>query len=95
MPKANADRKLEWLEFEISLGEDIGKLLDMDDPVGMGQRIGEAIEERRGEIHQNLAERIDQALSDEVVRLVEGNSKKGVNQFDQNTFGYVFSWTQL
>jgi hypothetical protein len=86
MPKANADRHQEWLEFEISLGEEIGKLLDTEEPEGMGERIGNVIEERRGEIHQHLAERIDQALSDEVERLVEGDTKKGVRQFDERYF---------
>lgn len=86
MPKANADRHQEWLEFEISIGEEIGKILDAENPVGMGERIGNVIEERRGEIHRHLAERLDQALSDEVERLVEGDTKKDVRQFDERYF---------
>ena len=86
MPKVNADRNQKWLEFEISLGEEIGKILDVEDATGMGESIGNVIEERREEIHRHLAERVDLALSDEVERLVEGDTRKGVRQFDQRYF---------
>ena len=86
MPTVNADRHQEWLEFEISIGEEIGKLLYTEEPAGMGKRIGNVIEERRGEIHRHLAERVDQALLEEVQRLVEGDTKKGVRQFDDRYF---------
>jgi hypothetical protein len=86
MPKANADRHQEWLEFEISLGEEIGKLLDTEDPEGMGELVENVIEKRRGEIHRQLAERVDEALLEEVHRLVEGDPKKGVRQFDERYF---------
>ncbi|NQW20492.1 MAG: hypothetical protein HQ477_07185 [Chloroflexi bacterium] len=86
MSKVNADRQQEWLEFEISLGEGIGKLLDDDEPEGMAERIGSFVDEKRAEIHRHLAERIDLALSDEVARLVEGDPKKGVRQLDERYF---------
>ena len=86
MSKVNADRQQEWLEFEISLGERIGKLLDNNEPEGMVERIGSLVEEKRAEIHRHLAERIDLALSDEVARLVEGDTKKSVRQFDERYF---------
>lgn len=90
MPKVNADRNQEWLEFEISLGEEIAQLLAIEDSKEMGLRIGEVIEERRGEIHRHLTERIDQALSEEVERLVEGHSegrtKRDVNRLDERYF---------
>ena len=86
MSKVNADRKQEWLEFEISLGEIIGKLLDEDEPEGVAERIGSLVEQKRAEIHRHLAERIDLALSDEVARLVEGDTKKSVRRFDERYF---------
>lgn len=94
MPKVNADRHQEWLEFEISLGEEIGQLLAIEDPSEMGQRIGNVIEERRGEIHRHLAERIDQAISEEVERLVEGHTEgrtnRDVKRLDERYFRLRF-----
>lgn len=90
LPKVNADRKQGWLEFEISLGDAIAKLLDTEDASTMADRIKGLIEERREEIHRHLAERVDLALSDEVERLVEGQTKgltkRDVNRLDERYF---------
>ena len=86
MSKVNADRQQEWLEFEISLGEIIGKLLDEDESEGIAERIRSLVEEKREEIHRHLAERIDLALTDEVARLVGGDTKKSVRRFDERYF---------